>query len=1176
MNHRIPTSYPSPMSPDLLTGQPHTEKDLLSRNVGQEMMNYYEAKVGVMRDATSSKLNIKGPKAADNLRNLTMKLFRLQLEELPEEVREHARMTMLLDEDVRRRDLQEFQCELIFKLEQIVIEQMQQRKEDRKSFRIGGHDRGTFERFYRVEPMLHMSKPQFITALRKSFGDGILKSAKSLNKLYDSFDLNRRDEADWRSFLFLLTLVMQPFDELLTHLRWAFAIYSSIGTLDFDNMNERMTLSAIKNMICTPVVLCLRPLLCEAIEDTWISICVDDEEAITLTQNHNGLMEDIKVPFTLFVKLITSLPFAKYLKSGDNFGIKDNRPWNYRLEKEFYHPVILKTIMHARREARNEEEVKLFVTQVDKRIRRRHFERFVAYVRRREKVRRVILVCSTRWKNVNLSSAFDRWRVTVLENAMIKQVQRIVRGFNARRRRDLIKRINRRAVKVQSGFRSISKRIVFVQYNRKRIWGALTIQRMVRGRIARRRVISIVEAKYELGLRRIRKDKEAFFKRRALDAAILLQFFVRKWYIRQRIRRREDLRRQCEVLVRKMDMEVERGRVENSVYKGQLEIWFQKRREEYEMNNVNESNARDQLRKIIRYRKEQDDARRRAKEASKEALLEKQEEERIELWIKKWEEKIAQRVVDQGRMCHRVLILPETPEEVIYSKEIREKIRRQTKVVLRRADKQKIPMEVPEAEELAKKEVIDDEMEAERERAKAQMREEATQGQAAIEAKKDAEVQQELRGKKRKRKWGAQKIQSFFRILVARRKRKELAYTRYKKHFDLKSVSYYYEDIRTKRCAWSKPKSLGMYDIDSDPGWVVLFDNLDDMYFYQPKTMKMQWTMPFMAQMCQACTKGGKGDFAVARLSDSAKTCLCEACFNTHVVTELGNGVPAQDIRFKPFHGNREDAASTVFGYIPEMTWWKHLLSLDPSLKESEDELKYQQMLKNKKKGIQGDPCTRCNERDAVRSCDMCQTLYCEECYEFKHKTPPWDNHSWTKWEVKVKIGASSKSKKNKSSKDKAMVGGAAGKARSPSPGPRGRSSERAASPGSKDGASRSNSPSAKQNRGRSPAGGRGGGRGRGGGGSGRGGGNTGRGSGSPKARSPSPRGKRSPSPGGGAGGRGGRGGGRGGGGRGGGGRGGRGRGGGGGRGRSPSPGRPADKSQSPPRKPDSLGSKKA
>jgi len=1153
MNHFIPTSFPSPLSADLLTGQPRAQRDLLTRNVGQEMQNSYEAKYGVMRDPTSSKLNIMGSKQADNVQALTMKLFRMQLDQLPEEVREHARMTLLLDTDVRRRDLQDFQCDLIFKLEQIVIEQLQQRKQDRKSFRIGGHDRGTFERFYRVEPMQFMSKPQFVTALRKSFGDGILNSAKAISKLYESFDLNHRDEADWRSFLFLLTLVMQPFDDLQTHLRWAFAIYSSVGTLDFDNMNERMSLGAIKNMICTPILLCLRPDIVESIEETWIRLCVDDEEAILLTQRHNGLMEDIKIPFTLFVKIITSKPFSKFLKVGNKFGIKDTRPWNYRLEKEYYHPVILKTIMHARREARNEEEVKLFVTQVDKRIRRRHFERFVAFVRRREKVRRMFMVCSTRWKNVNLSSAFDCWRLTVLENAMVKQIQRVVRGYNARRRRELIKRINRRTVKIQAGFRSISKRVVFVQYNQKRQWAALTIQRIARGRIARRRVVSMIEAIYELGLRKIRKDKEAFFKRRKLDAAILLQFFVRRWCVRQRVRRREDLRRQCEVLARKMDADVEKGRVENSIYKGQLEVWFAKRREEYELNNINEQNSRDQLRKIIRYRKALEDAMRREKDAIKEALMEKQEEQRIELWIKSWEDRIASRVVDRGRMVQRILVLPETPEEIVYAKEIREKIKKQTKIVLRRADKQKIPMEIPEAEELARKEIVDEEMEVERERAKAQMREEATVGQAAIEAKKEAEVQQELRGKRRKRGWAAVKIQNFFRILVARRKLKELAYTRYKKFFDLKSVSYYYQDIRTNRCFWNKPKSLGMFDIDSDPGWVVLFDNLGDMYFYQPKTMKMSWNMPYMAQMCQKCQK----DFAVARLSDQAKTCLCETCFNTHVTSEINNGVPAQDIRFKPFNGNREDAASTVFGYIPEMTWWKHLLSLDPSLKESEEELKYQQMLKNKKKGIQGDPCTRCNEKDAVRSCDMCQTLYCEECYEFKHKTPPWDNHSWTPWVRKVKIsaagGKSGKNKSNKKSQSSKDKDGSMSPPRGRSPGPRAQSAKVSDTAGEGGGGgrggSRGASPTSSRGRSPGPAGrGSGDGRGRGGGrggGSGRGRG----GSNSPSSRNASPDSRnRSASPGG-----------RGGGGR------GRGRGGGrGGRGRGRSPGRGGGRGSSP------------
>ena len=883
MNHFTSTSYPSADKPDLLTGAPRKRQDVVTKAVGTEMVNGFLVRTGIMRDATSTRLNIKMPKAADTLNALTLKLFRSQLDELPEEVREHARMSFLIDQDVRRRDLQDFQCDMIFTLEQIVVEQMDARREDRSKFRIGGHDRGVFERFYRIEPMRYMSQPQFLTALRRSFGDEILAKTTSINKLYESFDMNRRDEMDWRSFLFLLTIVMQPFDDLQTHLRWAFAIYSSNGTLDFDNMKERMSLGAIKDMICSPILLCLRPDVCKILDDTWIALCVVDEDTEKLTQQHTGLMEEIKVPFTVFTKLVCSQPFCKFLQARAVFGKHDHRPWNYRLEAEYYHPMILKTIMRSRREARNDEEVKTFAKAVDRRIRRRHFERFVAFVRRREKVRRIFLVCSSNWRNIHQAVAFDLWRVTVLENAMVKQIQRVVRGFNARRRRELIKRINKRAVKMQAGFRSISKRKVFVQYNRKRQWAAVAIQRFVRARQARKRVISIIEAKFELGLRRIKQERDAFFKQHKVDAAILLQFFGRRFCVKMRIRRREELRRQLDILARKMDMEVERGRIENTVYRADLEQWFRKRKEEYDVNNVNEKNGRDALRGVIRYRKAIADAAQRDRDMRKEALMERQEEERIELWIKNWEDRIAQRVVDKGRQCNRCLILPETPEEIILSKDLKARIKAHSKVVLRRADKQKILMEIPEAEELAKKEIIDEEMEAERERAKEEMRAEATAGQAAIEAKKEAEVQQELRGRKRKKGWAAVKVQNFFRGIVARKKLRKNAYLRYKKHFDMASVTYYYEDVRTKRCVWSKPKSLGIYDIEADPGWVVLFDNLGEMFFYQPSTWRMSWTMPFMSQMCQRCGK----DFAIARLGDAEKTRICEKCFNSHVAAEL-------------------------------------------------------------------------------------------------------------------------------------------------------------------------------------------------------------------------------------------------------------------------------------------------
>ena len=131
-----------------------------------------------------------------------------------------------------------------------------------------------------------------------------------------------------------------------------------------------------------------------------------------------------------------------------------------------------------------------FVSRVEERVIRRHFRRIVAFVLRRAKIRKMILLCSVRWKNENVASSFDRWRRTVLVNSLIKQVQRIVRGFIARKRARFMKRMQARVVRVQAGVRSIRRRIEFNHFNKKRTWASKIIQKFVRGRQARIKVVS--------------------------------------------------------------------------------------------------------------------------------------------------------------------------------------------------------------------------------------------------------------------------------------------------------------------------------------------------------------------------------------------------------------------------------------------------------------------------------------------------------------------------------------------------------------------------------------------------------------------------------------------------------------------------------------------------------------
>lgn len=67
------------------------------------------------------------------------------------------------------------------------------------------------ERFFRLEPGRYMTHAQLTTALRRSFGDSVIKSDGAIGKLFESFDINRTDEMDWRAFLYMLAMLMQPY-----------------------------------------------------------------------------------------------------------------------------------------------------------------------------------------------------------------------------------------------------------------------------------------------------------------------------------------------------------------------------------------------------------------------------------------------------------------------------------------------------------------------------------------------------------------------------------------------------------------------------------------------------------------------------------------------------------------------------------------------------------------------------------------------------------------------------------------------------------------------------------------------------------------------------------------------------------------------------------------------------
>lgn len=247
-------------------------------------------------------------------------------------------------------------------------------------------------------------------------------------------------------------------------------------------------------------------------------------------------------------------------------------------------------------------------------------------------------------------------------------------------------------------------------------------------------------------------------------------------------------------------------------------------------------------------------------------------------------------------MCRRALAMPETIEEKALKKDLLDRIKKHIKVVLRKADKAKIPMEIPEARELATIEIIEAESKLERARVKEEMLKKAQEITDADETKAKLTKANEEKFRKARKNWAATVLQSHYRGFKGKQTAREWGYKRYKKHFDVNTIEYFYEDVRTKKTTWKKPYVFGSYDIDPDEGWVIMRDTSGDVYYYNPRSWAMQWELPMDSKLCEECNV----EFAVAKLSANEKI-YCDGCMYIKIQDMAQNGVSASEILYKPF-----------------------------------------------------------------------------------------------------------------------------------------------------------------------------------------------------------------------------------------------------------------------------------
>ena len=205
--------------------------------------------------------------------------IRKKLKALPDPLREQVRERYMRNKDVRQRAFQQRQCEMLAGLEKMIRKQTVELGLDYRKFSVGGHEKGLYERMFRIEPSKYMSTAQFLTVMRRVFGfDMSNKTEKQLVALFSAFDIEDEDHIDWRAFLYMLALIIQAYEPVRTHLRIGYSIYASSGSLDLE-CRDKLSLGTLKDIIQVPVILSSRTAVRSLVDDCWFHLVQTDAEA---------------------------------------------------------------------------------------------------------------------------------------------------------------------------------------------------------------------------------------------------------------------------------------------------------------------------------------------------------------------------------------------------------------------------------------------------------------------------------------------------------------------------------------------------------------------------------------------------------------------------------------------------------------------------------------------------------------------------------------------------------------------------------------------------------------------------------------------------------------------------------------------------------------------------------
>ncbi|GMH74275.1 hypothetical protein TrLO_g13608 [Triparma laevis f. longispina] len=801
----------------------------------------------------------------------------------------------LRDRELRDRRLEEEKWQTIFTLDQILSDPQYSK------IRLAAGDRALYESMFKIEPRKYISRPKFLTTLRLVYGFDLanLNSVSNnlmldkLNKLYTSFDVANKGEMDWRCFVLMLEMCHDKKSEAKHHVLWGYSLYSSNGSFDL-SCEEPMRLGDVKDLFGTMVRLVFKNDMTELCDSAWTSVASRDAQAkamVAKASQKNLSLDDLKIPFRLFQLMLNQPSMAPLFETGRPWGKKDPGIWTYVIEERYYHPTLLQYIMSERRAAKVEKLADVFLEQKGYRRKRDGVKMWRGYMWRRKRARFLMTENIVRYVIENTSTAWMVYRKWCMKEIAVREIQRMIRGHIGRMEAMFLKILFRSAVLLQKTYRGKLSRRRYLALRRKRNWAASEMQRHVRGILSKRLAMNRLEGFLDSERAKLARQKFDWENAELIKAARSIQGQWRKLMARRKVHLLKDKKEREKMIAKEMEDMIKGHNRDRKVYQKQIEEWYEKKRIDWESTNVTENQTAAEKAKIRAYRRKLKAEEGQEEERQEQVKLDQMEEKRVEQWLKVWSKKASEESEKYKIACRNCMIAPDTPLEKKLGHELKRKVKARTKDVLKRADARLMPMEYPEALDIATDEVLYIMGEEKKKQVMQSMKEEAVLYE---EKQKDKEKDLEIQREKERaldRRHAASVLGLAYRKWHARKVLRQKCYERFEKKFSEKYCAYYYHNRMTDDVLWEKPKSLGSYDMQVINEWRPMRDNQKYPYYYNPNTMKMSWKIPRATVACEErvlmtwkfgypTPQGPCPNFATRRCNEDMRF-YCDSCWES-------------------------------------------------------------------------------------------------------------------------------------------------------------------------------------------------------------------------------------------------------------------------------------------------------